>query len=443
MMLRTSYEDKSKDELIDKIIDLLEEKEKLEKAKQKLERELRKYKNAHTPSSANKHIKPNTMGLEAVKGAKRGAPLNHRGATLKLSAVDEVIPVPGLACSKCQSQNILPTGYIRKRKVICLQKPKVFVKEYAQEEVRCLDCNSLTLAHHEDIPERGLYDTTIQSLVNYFRFRARLPYNRIVGVMNSIFLVPMTEPTAMEITRRATKKLEPKYHELEEDIKNCNVVHADETSQSVNGVNHWVWVFCNAAMSLFKVNETRGGDIVEKTLGPDFVGKLVVDGWGTYRVYSNDYGVLLQRCWSHAHTEVKFECKKKHPDLYAWHCDIYEMAKKGKKYKQKKRRLKMLENCKTQLALWIASAKTHRDLRKLATKIENGDDNWFTAVLHPEVPLDNNEAERSIRPWRVMEKIMGCLRSDAGIRTHEVLMSLVSTWEKQHKNVFSTLQATL
>lgn len=102
----------------------------------------------------------------------------------------------------------------------------------------------------------------------------------------------------------------------------------------------------------------------------------------------------------------------------------------------------MFEKCKTQLALWMASAKTRRDLRKLATKIENGGNDWFTAVLHPEVPLDNNEAERSIRPWRVMEKIMGCLRSDAGIRTHEVLMSLVSTWEKQHKDVFSTLQAT-
>ena len=139
----------------------------------------------------------------------------------------------------------------------------------------------------------------------------------------------------------------------------------------------------------------------------------------------------------------KFECKEKHLDLYKWHCDIYEMAKKGKLYKQKKRRQGMFTKCKTELTMWVASAKTHRDLRKFATKIENGGDDWFTAVLHPEIPLDNNEAERSIRPWRVMEKIMGCLRSDEGIRTHEVLMSLVSTWEKQHKNVFSTLQATL
>ena len=65
----------------------------------------------------------------------------------------------------------------------------MLIKEYAQEEVRCLDCNSLTLARHEDIPEKGIYDKTIQSLVNYFRFRARLPYNRLVDVMKNIFFV--------------------------------------------------------------------------------------------------------------------------------------------------------------------------------------------------------------------------------------------------------------
>lgn len=441
--LARSLDEKSKEELIREYIELYKEKMKLEKEREHLEKELKKYKNAHTPSSANKHIKSNTMGLRAVKGAKRGAPIGHTGATLHLPAADALIPVMTPTCNKCQSNNVVPTGYVKKRKVICLQKPRTFIKEYAQEEVRCLDCSSLTLASHEDIPTQGIYDKMIQSLVNYFRFRARLPYNRLVDVMNNIFMVPMTEPTAMEITRRASKKLEPQYQALEEDIKKCDVVHADETSQSVNGVNHWVWVFCNALISLFKVHDKRGGDIVEKTLGPDFVGKLVVDGWTTYKVYSNDHGVQLQRCWSHGHTEVKFECKKAHPDLYKWHCDIYELAKRGKQYKQEKRRLKMFEKCKAELAMWIAVAKTRRDMRKLATKIENGGDAWFTAVLHPELPLDNNEAERSIRPWRVMEKIMGCLRSDAGIRTHEVLMSLISTWEKQHKDVFSTLQATL
>ena len=323
---KDKYQDKSRDEILEEMFDLYEEKEKLEK-------ELKKYKNANTPSSANKHLKASTQGLRAKKGAKRGAPKKHKGATFIWPASDE--------------------------------------------------------------------------------------------------------------TRRAGEKLEPLYKELEEEIKNADVVQGDETSHSVNGINHWIWVFCNHLISLFKFKEQRGGDIVEQTLGKGFKGKLVSDGWMTYTSYANENKVVHQRCLDHLRREVKHECKEKHPDLYSWCCDIYFMVRKGKGYKQKKRRLAMHSRCKAELAMLIASMKSHRNLRKLASKIENGGDKWFSCILHPELPMDNNEAERSLRPLVVMRKIIGCLRSELGVKTHEIMMSLISTWEKQNKNVFYSLQARL
>lgn len=428
------YKDKTKDDLIKELYDAYVEKEKLEK-------ELKKYKNPNTPSSANKHIKENTQGLRAKKGAKRGAPIGHKGATLNLPPAQKIISVTADSCIDCGSQNIEPTGYVKKRVVICYQKAKIIVKQYNQGEYRCLDCPKLFLANHADIPDKGIYDKNIISLVNYFKFKARMPHGILVDTMNNIFDVPMTEPTSLEIIRRTAEKLEPEYNKLEEEIKKSDVVNADETSHSVDGVNHWIWVFCNKLMSLFKFNRERGGNIVERVLGDEFNGKLVVDGWQTYRVYSEKHEkVLLQRCLGHGEREVKFECKEKYPDLYAWFCDIYSMAKKGKMYKRKTKRCEMFEKCKADLERWITCAKHRRSLRKLAVKIENGGDCWFTGVLYPEVPLDNNEAERSLRPFVIMRKIIGCLRSEIGVRTYEVMMSLVSTWEKQGKNIFYTLK---
>jgi len=427
--------DKSKQEIIKDFIDLLKEKDKLE-------RELKKYKNPHTPSSSNKHLKENTQGLKAKQGAKRGAPNGHKGNTLKLSP-EEIIDLFAKFCGRCKSQNIRLTGYVKKKLVICYQKAKVIVKQFNQQEVVCLDCGELSLASHKDIPEKGIYDRNIQSLVNYYKFKARLPHNLVVDVMNNIHDVPMTEPTSLEITRRASEKLEPFYQNLEKEIKNSDVVHGDETSHSVNGVNHWIWVFCNHVLSLFKFKKERGGDIVEKTLGEDFKGKIVSDGWATYTVYTRDNNILHQRCLDHLRREVKHECKEKHPDLYNWCCDIYFMIKKGKDYKQEKRRRAMYKKCKTALAMLIISMEAHQNLRKLATKIKNGGDNWFTCILHPELPMDNNEAERSLRPFVVMRKIIGCLRSEVGVKNHEVMMSLISTWQKQGKNAFHTLQTTL
>ena len=436
MVLNLSLPDLSKEELIELV-------KTLDKKNDELERELKKYKNPNTPSSSNKHIKANTQGLKAKSRAKRGAPVGHTGRTLIFPSPDEVIPVNVQECKHCRGLNTEPTGYIKSKKVVSLIKPKVSIKEYQQQEIRCLDCHKLTLATRSDIPQQGIYDKTIQSLVNYFKFKARLPHNLIVDCMNTIFEVPMTNATSLEITRRASSKLEPHYIKLEKRVKTENVINADETSQSVNGVNHWVWVFCNQLFSLFKIKKERGGIIVEKTLGKDFKGKLVTDGWRTYSVYCEDNKVIHGRCWSHGLREVKFECKIKHPDLYKWFCDIFEMTKRGKTELEKEKRHECFEKCKSELEMWITHAEAHQNLRKLATKIKNGGDKWFMAVLYPEMPLDNNEAERSLRPWVVMRKIIGCLRSEVGKRDYEVMMSLISTWQKQNKNVFYTLQATL
>jgi len=416
---------KSKEEIIDEYIELLKEKHKME-------RELKKYKNSNTPSSQNKHLKKNTIGLKAKKGAKRGAPKGHIGNTLKLTP-QRIINLFANSCNKCKGSNIKPTGYVKKRTVICLQKPKVIIKQYNQEEILCQSCGELSLANHKDIPEKGLYDKNIQSLVNYYRFKARLPHNIIVNVMNNIHNVPMTAPTSLEITRRVSTKLEPNYCALEKEVKKAEIIHADETSHSVNGTNNWIWVFCNTLLSLFKFQKKRGGDIVEKTLGKDFKGKLVSDGWLTYMSYSLD----------HLKREIKYECEDNYPHFYKWACDIYFMVKKFKNYKQEKRRVDGYTKCKSEMSMLVSYMKVHNSLRKLATKIENGGDKWFTCILYPELPMDNNEAERSIRPFVIMRKIIGCLRSEVGVRTHEVMMSLISTWEKQGKNVFHSLQASL
>lgn len=436
MVLNVSFPDLTREELIELV-------KELDKKNDELERQLKKYKNPNTPSSSNKHIKPDTLGLKAKVGAKRGAPLGHRGDTNHLPPAEEIIPVRVQECSHCESHNVESTGYLKEKDVLCLIKPRVVVKKYVQQEIRCLDCHKLTLATHQDIPEQGIYDKTIQSLVNYFKFKARLPHNLIVDCMNTVFEVPMTDATSLEITRRASKKLEPLYIELEELIKLQNIINADETSQSVNGVNNWVWIFCNRLLSLFKINKERGGDIVERVLGKDFKGKVVSDGWKTYSVYCRDNKIVHGRCWSHGLREVEFECKKKHPDLYKWFCDIFEMAKKGKAEPDEKKRYEWFEKCKSELEMWITHAEAHQNLRKFATKMKNGEEDWFTAILYPEMPLDNNEAERSLRPWVIIRKIIGCLRSDIGKRNYEVMMSLISTWQKQQKNTFSMLQATL
>lgn len=441
IQLKNSLDEKSKEEIIDDYIELYKEKIKIEKEKEKLERELKKYKNSNTPSSAHKHIQGNTQGLKAKKGARRGAPLGHEGATSSLPDPEETILVSAKKCAECGSEKLAPTGYIKRRKMIRLFITTKIV-EYKQREFRC-ENGHLTLPRHPDLPDQGIYDKKTVSLVNYLKFKARVPHNIITDLMRNVFNIPITDTTSLNIIKRTSEKLEPEYEQLGKEIRQQKLVGADETSLSVLGVNHWVWVFCNNLLSFFKIHDKRGGDIVQQTLGKNFQGSLISDGWKTYTVYCHDNNIRHGRCWAHSKREVEFECKNKHADLYKWYCDIYKSVKKSRTYKREKKKKHMYDRLKADLERWIGVAKARTSLRKLATKLENGGDDWFTCVLYPEIPMDNNESERSIRPFVILEKIMGCLRSEEGKKVYEIMMSLISTWQKQQKNQYYMLQTLL
>ena len=58
----------------------------------------------------------------------------------------------------------------------------------------------------------------------------------------------------------------------------------------------------------------------------------------------------------------------------------------------------------------------------------------FVFVAQPEVPPDNNAAERSLRPLVISRKISGGTRSERGTDTKMTLASLFGTWRAQGLN---------
>ena len=92
---------------------------------------------------------------------------------------------------------------------------------------------------------------------------------------------------------------------------------------------------------------------------------------------------------------------------------------------------------------WIQIYQSHDGMRELVTKVRNGKNHWFTCVLYPEVEPTNNRAERGIRKFVILEKIMGCLRSEQGKRNTQIMLSLFGTWRLQGLNPYKELRAIL
>ena len=434
----------SKDELLDKVVDKILENERLKKEKEKLEKELRKYKNAHTPSSQRKFEKVEVQGLKV--GRKKGKKSNHKGRTRKKEKNFKEVEVTADFNPSNGNTNIKPLDYFEKFMVVDFEIKKV-VRLFKCRYYEDLDTGEVFYAKHKDIPEKGIFGRNISSVVNFLRWKCRVPFEKISFASTQIFKIPMTAPTVMEICNRAADKAYPYYEKLRADIQKERAVNGDETGAKRNGLPGWLWGFFSLTIALFVFNIKRGGDIIEKVLGKDFKGILGCDGWSTYATFSKEVGILLQRCWAHAIRELKEICyKKKKPDkslvkAYEWLCEIFDKVKEARKYKSQEIREQLYVELVDELNTWIHVYKPYRRLRKFVNKMENADNFWFTCVLHLEIEPTNNRAERGLRSWRVLEKIIGCLRSEQGFRTTEVMLSLFSTWDLRKINPYEQLKA--
>lgn len=435
----TNVEVLSREELVELVKRLLEQNLELEK-------KLRKYENAHTPSSQKKFCKIEALGLKV--GRKKGKKTGHKGRTRAEEKPTDVIKVVTDENPNTGNKNIEWTGYVEEVVITDFQVVKTVI-QYNCHEYRDLSTGEIFTARHPDMPEKGIFGKNVLAFANLLRFKCRVPFDKIASVFTTVFNIPMTTPTAWDVCNRVADKVSPHYDKLKVDIQEEKAVNSDETGAKKNGIPGWLWGFFSLTIALFVFNKKRGGDIVERVLGKNFKGILGCDGWSTYYVFSQKAGILLQRCWAHAIRELKHVCvneKRKDESLeksYEWFCDIFEQVKDARKIKDQYVREQLYIELIGELNRWLQVYQSYKRLRPFVNKMENGENFWFTCVLHLEIEPTNNRAERGIRPWRILEKIIGCLRTDQGQRTTEIMMSLFSTWDLRKINSYEQLKSIL
>jgi len=83
--------------------------------------------------------------------------------------------------------------------------------------------------------------------------------------------------------------------------------------------------------------------------------------------------------------------------------------------------------------------KQHKS-RNLLSRFQSFQQQITTFVHNAEVPFDNNQAERDIRPNKVKQKVSGAFRSEKGIEDFATNASIIGTAIKHGFSVFDTIK---
>jgi transposase len=213
---------------------------------------------------------------------------------------------------------------------------------------------------------------------------------------------------------------EPLYDELVTYSQRQPLWHADETRWLVFatvegkvGYRWYLWVFHAEEVVVFVLAAGRAHDVPEEHLGPDAEGILVVDRYKAYQAIDQvkNGQIILAFCWAHVRRDF-VTLARTWPDQEAW--ALAWVARIGEIYRlTDQRRTAGLdavawEAADTELRqavtalgqqgeLELAKPALHPAARKV---LQSLGDHWTgltVFVEHPEVPLDNNTAERTQR----------------------------------------------
>lgn len=398
---------------------------------QELEKRLLAYENAHTPPSkqrGERHYpkKENSSG-------KVGAPLGHEGTTRQVPEHTETKTLSLMECPDCKVQLGSPERF-EKRIIEELPDPQPLrVIEFLIPHYYCKKCKKEIIPTHEELPKKGCLGNNLQAQIALAKYEDRLPLRKVEKMLNRQHKLNLTSSTILEVTHRVAKQLQPTHAKIKEEIKNSSRTNADETGSKINGKKNWLWLFMSKASVLFLFSKRREAKIIQEVLGENYEGILTCDGFKAYQKIVKK----IQRCWAHLLREAKFLAQKHQGQALTLYNSLHEL------FKLVKEKMITYENAVKQMHMLLQIAKAYKELRKFAVLLENGLEKWFTCLNNTEVEPTNNRAEQQLREFVIQRKIYPTYRSEQGLKTTEIILSVLATWKLQGLNLLTMLKKTL
>ena len=409
---------------------------KLEERLEKIEHYLKAFDNAHTPSS--KQLKKNTKDKESKdessdKEEKKprfpGKPNGGNGGGLKLPEPDDteehkmdISPVSGLPLGK-------PVGFRIQTIIDFPDKPIKTIKHIIY---RYKDPKTGEIVEPEvDLPN-GVYGKNIKAITTMLKELVN-SHDKIAGFMRELGAPSFSSATVQNISTMFILGLEQERNKILEEIKKEDYLNADETGLRQDGVGGQVWGIFTKIRAIYNVTNSRASYHFKKLIR-NFKNVLVVDGYGGYAYYN-----LKQRCWAHLIREFK-DYAKDDDEIQVQYVRLKVLYETLKQLNEGPPDEKEIEKAKWFLGDIVTCLKAIKWSKKLVTYIENGGDDWFTALYYEGVPLHNNHAERELRPVVLIRKAIGCYRNWKGKRWIDVVLSVIHTWRLQGKNIFQNLR---
>jgi hypothetical protein len=284
------------------------------------------------------------------------------------------------------------------------------------------------------------------SLTAWFHYGLGITINSVVSILACHLQTKLTPGGLLAAWMRVAVLLEPWYDQIGEQAKKAAVLHADETGWRIEGQTCWLWCFATARTCYYMIDASRGSPALQSFFTEAFDGTLVTDFWAAYEsVCAAD----RQYCLVHLLREIERVDLRNHTS--AWQAFAKKLRRllhdalrlRARSDFTPKRYADRIARLEKRLSALADGQYTDADATRLARRLARHRDHLFTFLRKPDVPADNNHAERQIRPAVIIRKNSQSNRSDDGAATQAILMSIYRTLRLRDLNPTQTIAQAL
>jgi predicted RecB family nuclease len=367
-------------------------------------------------TSACRGIRIREGDAEKAKPGKPGAPKGHQAyqRIIPAKAGRTVALPPKRRCPRHHGRLTADDGQVAERTVIDLvftrNGCRKTITRYTAKKGYCPRCGLHYLPPSLDRLCKYQFGHGFQAWTVYQRVVLRLPYRIITQVMEHLFGVGLSAGTVMRFLKYLAGYYAPTEAAIHQALLRSSFVHVDETKISIQGVDHYVWVFTDGTHVVFRMTETREADVVREVLA-GYQGVLVSDFYPGY----DSMPCRQQKCLVHLIRDINDDLWKAPFDreLEAFAVEVQSLLvpileavnRYGLKAWHLRRFNRDVERFyQKNVAGREYSSEAAETYRK---RFDRYRESLFTFLGQDGIPWNNNMAERAIRQLAVQRKISG------------------------------------
>ena len=323
----------------------------------------------------------------------------------------------------------------------------------------------------ETLLPRTLYGTSFWARFLFEHCACFRPVHRVAAWFSSQGLT-VSPGTLADSLKRFVPLFEPVAHAILAHQNKAALRHADETGwrvQELRGEERssraWLWTSVSGDAVCCHIDPSRSAEAAQKLFGEALLGTVIVcDRYSAYKRLVRLLGglVILAFCWSHVRRDF-IDCAAGQVDLTDW-CrgwieriaGIYRLNEARLEHYDSglKRPAPAFDATQTALkeALDALFAEAQRELAALPDEAREGKalrsllnhrDGLSVFVDRPQVPMDNNLAERVLRGPVIGRRLSFGSNSEDGARFTAIVYSVAGTLSMNGIDVLRWLEAWL